>query len=58
MDLTAPIGIAALLVAVGTVLLVVRELMRIIWFTLPVWFRLLLGLGMVAIAVVFLSHLR
>ena len=57
MDLTAPIGTLAIIVALGTVLLLVREVVRILWLAMPVWLRFLLMGSLVAGILFVLSNL-
>lgn len=57
MDLTAPIGTLAIIVAIGTFLLIVREVFRILWLTMPVWLRYLLFTSLVAGILYALSNL-
>ncbi len=57
MDLTAPIGTLAIIVALGTFLLIVREVLRILWLTMPVWIRYLLSACLVAGILFVLSNL-
>ena len=42
MDLTVPVGATALIVTVGTILLIIREVSPLVWRVLPTWFRLTL----------------
>jgi hypothetical protein len=51
MDLTIPIGAAAILITVLTLFLIVREVAVAVWRVMPEWFRLTL-VSFVAIAVV------
>ena len=55
MDLTVPVGIVAMLVAVGTILLIVRELFQLLWSELPTWLRFVLLCGLAIGIFYFLS---
>ena len=55
MDLTVPVGVVAMLVAVGTFLLVVRGLFQFLWLTLPTWLRSVFLCGLVLGIVIFLT---
>ena len=57
MDLTAPIGTLAIIVTIGTFLLIVREVFRILWLTMPLWLRYLLSASIVAGILYALSNL-
>ena len=57
MDLTVPISAVAMLVAVGTVLLVIRELIRTLWFVLPRWVRFATVGSLAAVFFILLSIL-
>lgn len=56
MDLTVPVGIVAMLVAVGTILLIVREVFQFLWQGLPTWLRFVLLCGLVLGIFFFLSN--
>ena len=56
MDLTVPVGIVAMLVAVGTILLIVREIFQFLWLGLPTWLRFVLLCGLVLGIFFFLSN--
>lgn len=57
MDLTAPIGTLAIIVAIGTFVLIIREIGRILWLTMPVWLRYLLSASLIAVILFVLSNL-
>jgi hypothetical protein len=57
MDLTAPIGTIAIIVATGTFILIIREVVRILWLTMPVWLRYLLSASLAAAILFVLSNL-
>jgi|GEM_PF-2961008 hypothetical protein len=56
MDLTVPVSIIAILVAVGTFLLVVRELFQFLWLAMPSWLRFVLMCGLALGTIIFLSN--
>jgi len=57
MNLTVPIGAMALLVALGTILLILRELVRVFWYTTPLTFRFIVACGLAVGVVVLISRL-
>jgi len=57
MDLTAPIGTLAIIVAIGTFVLIIREIGRILWLTMPVWLRYLMSASLIAVILFVLSNL-
>lgn len=56
MDLTVPVGIVAMLVAVGTVFLILRELFQFLWSGIPVWLRLVFLCALAFGLLIFLSN--
>lgn len=56
MDLTVPVGVIAILVAVGAFLLVVRDLFQFLWLAMPSWLRFVLMCGLALGIVIFLSN--
>ena len=55
MDLTPAVGTAAILFAVGILLLLLVEFIRHAWHVIPEWLKLTFAIAMAAVSIVWLS---